>query len=385
MSDAPRPAERPLSRVLFWGTYDLGKPRTRILLRGLRSTGIEVQECHHPVWEAVRDKGVLGSGAVLAHGLRALVGYPALIARFLAAPRPDVVLVGYPGALDVLVLWPFARARGVPVVWDQFISLYNTVVEDRERMSPRHPLARALRIWEGLACRAADRVLMDTQSHADYVSERFGLPRTSLDSVWVGAEVERFAPSEGGSELHDGPFTVLFYGQFIPLHGIETIVRAALAMRDDGVQFVLVGSGQEDEKARRLLEEAPAGHVTWIPWVEYEELVDWIGRADVCLGIFGATGKAARVIPNKVFQIVAAGRPLVTRDSPAIRELVGEGEPGVRLVPPGDPDALVEALRAARSAAGTEPRAMLYGKLRTRITPEAIGADLRRVLRQVVR
>jgi glycosyltransferase involved in cell wall biosynthesis len=320
----------------------------------------------------------------LARVFRTVIGYPTLIAKFLAAPRPDVVFVGYLGQLDVLVLWPFARARRVPVVWDQFISLYNTIVEDRQLVSPRHLLARVIYAWEWLACRAADRVLMDTEAQADYVSERFGFPRNLLESVWVGAEVERFV-AEDSPRPAEEPFTVLFYGQFIPLHGVETIVRAALAMKDDGIRFVLIGSGQEDEKTRRLLEQDPAGHITWIPWVEYDDLNDWIGRADVCLGIFGATGKASRVIPNKVFQIVAAGRPLVTQDSPAIRELVGEGEPGVRLVPPADADALVKALREHRAAAATAPRTGLYSGIRPRITPEAIGADLRNILEKVVR
>ena len=43
-------------RVIAWGTYDLGKPRVRILLRGLRENGVEVLECHRDVWQGVEDK-----------------------------------------------------------------------------------------------------------------------------------------------------------------------------------------------------------------------------------------------------------------------------------------------------------------------------------------
>ena len=43
--------------VVFWGTYDLGKPRNRIILEGLKGRGIEVMECHASVWDAVEDKG----------------------------------------------------------------------------------------------------------------------------------------------------------------------------------------------------------------------------------------------------------------------------------------------------------------------------------------
>jgi glycosyltransferase involved in cell wall biosynthesis len=77
--------------------------------------------------------------------------------------------------------------------------------------------------------------------------------------------------------------------------------------------------------------------------VPYEYLIDYICKADICLGIFGTSGKATRVIPNKVYQILAAGKPLVTGDTPAIRELLRES-PTVRLVTPGSPESLASAV-----------------------------------------
>jgi glycosyltransferase involved in cell wall biosynthesis len=68
-----------------------------------------------------------------------------------------------------------------------------------------------------------------------------------------------------------------------------------------------------------------------------------IRQADVCLGIFGTSEKASRVIPNKVYQILASKKHLITADTPAIRELLKEG-PCVHLVPPGDAKALASAI-----------------------------------------
>ena len=81
-----------------------------------------------------------------------------------------------------------------------------------------------------------------------------------------------------------------------------------------------------------------------MPWVEYRELRHEHARAGVALGIFGTSSKAARVIPNKAFQALACGTPLVTADTPAARELLTDGEDAV-LVPPGDAAALADALR----------------------------------------
>ena len=69
------------------------------------------------------------------------------------------------------------------------------------------------------------------------------------------------------------------------------------------------------------------------------------------LGIFGASEKAQRVIPNKVFQALACGTPVVTADTPAARELLRDGESAL-LVPPGDPAALIDAIRRVTPAIG---------------------------------
>jgi glycosyltransferase involved in cell wall biosynthesis len=357
-------------RVLCWGTYDTSKPRTRILRDGLRVGGATVQECHAPVWEGVEDKSqVTGSLRRLALLVRWLTSYPGLIWRFLRAPRPDLVLLGFPGVLDAIVVAPLARLRGVPVIWDMFMSLYDTVVRDRRLIGPRSLAARLLHAVEGLALRGAELVFLDTEAHARYVESLYGLPQNRCGAVWVGAEVEHFRVPEPASPAPrppGAPLRVLFYGQLIPLHGIDTIVEAARLMAEDPVEWTLVGRGQESASIRRRLAETPLPKLRWIEWVDYADLKHRIAEADLCLGIFGTSDKAASVIPNKVFQIVAVGRPLVTRDSPAIRELL-EPVPGcVYLVPPGDARALVDAVRehARGAAAGRPPcHAALIGKI----------------------
>ncbi len=380
-------------KVAFWGTFDRGKPRNRILLRGLSENaenGVEVLVCHTDVWPGVEDKSQLRGLRRLGFLLRWLAAYPELIVRYLRLPRHDVTLVGYLGQLDVLVLWPFARLRRIPVVWDAFLSLYDTVVDDRALVRPNHPLARLLYLWEWLAARAASRVLLDTQAHAAFFARTFHLAQERVSSVLVGAEPEMFPAAS--LPMGEGPVRVLFYGQLIPLHGVEIILRAAQKdkkdvkdckdTKDDTDDFnwVIIGQGQEEETVRRMLEAAPVERLRWIPWVPYEELAEHIRAADVCLGIFGSSAKAGNVIPNKVFQIVSCGKPVITRDSPAIRELLSDSDPGVYLIPPANPEALLAALRRfwSERASLTLP---LHEAARQRITPGAVGRELMEVLR----
>lgn len=365
-------------RVVYWGTYDTGKPRTRILLRGLRENGVEVTEIHADVWSGVEDKsGVTGSQR-LRLLLRWLCAYPALVLRYLRAPRHDAVVVGYLGQVDVLVLWVFAQLRGVPVVWDAFLSLHDTVVEDRRLVSARQPVAWLLFALEWLACRAASRILLDTRAHADHFAAKFRVSPERFVVAFVGVEPETFPRcTEGGSRrAPDAPLMVLFYGQFIPLHGIETIVRAAQMTTQEKIDWVLIGHGQEEDRIRALIETGPPLRLRWIPWVDYGDLNGWIRRADVCLGIFGDSGKAGRVIPNKAFQILASGASLVTRDSPAIRELLSPDTQGVGLVPPADPAALAEAVRACQQAIEAGHKPIVPAGLRERMLPAAVSQGL---------
>jgi len=371
-------------RVVLWGSYDTGKPRNRILRAALSQAGIEVAEIHTDIWSGIEDKSqVTGFRLRLRLLLSWLASYPRLVMRYLRAPEHDAVIVGYLGHLDVLVLWPFARLKGKPVVWDAFLSLYDTVVFDRKFFGPGHPFAWLLWAWEWLACRAATRVVLDTAAHAQLFSALYNLQKDRTAAVLVGAEADVFHPDRPPQDdiANTEPaaadeMTILFYGQFIPLHGIETIVRAAQMAADRPYRWVLIGCGQEETKVRALLDAGPDVKLEWIPWVPYAQLNARICRADLCLGIFGDSGKAARVIPNKVFQILMAGRPIVTRDSPAIRELLSDSLPGVYLVPPADPPALLDAVerfrrdRAEIAAAGED----LHRDVRKRFSLPALGA-----------
>lgn len=362
-------------RVLLWGVYDTSKPRIRILRNGLRKAGVDLVEIHTSVWEDIQDKSqIRGLGKRTRLMIRWLFAYPGLVYKLLRAPKPDLILVSYPGILDAFMAAAAGRIRGIPVVWDVFLSLYDTIVEDRRMWSDKGLPARTLHFLENVALRCVDLAFMDTKAHARRVEDLFHLPAHSCEAVWVGVETEHFlhgaaAPVPVGPDLR-----VLFYGQFIPLHGIDTIIKAARLLKDEPVEWILIGKGQEDGRIRAQLAQDPLPKVRWIEWVEYEILKEWLSAADVCLGIFGTSEKAASVIPNKVFQIIASGRPLITRDSPAIRELLAPDFPCTSLVPAGNPEALAASImRHATANVGVGEGPHCHEALQDDIDAVAIG------------
>jgi len=313
-------------RVLYFGTYERDYPRNAQVISCLRGAGVEVVERHVGVWEGRRHNWSAGAGAAarLARAEARL-----LLGR--RRERFDAVVVGYPGHLDL----PAARraADGRPVVFNPLVSLSETLGGDRGRFRPRSLPARVLRRIDRLALRAADLVVADTAANAQYLGDLARLPREKLAVCFVGAEDRLFRPTW---RLPDR-FRVLFVGKLIPLHGLETILAAARLAPE--LSFRLVGSGQLEP----LLRDRPP-NVEWVEWVEYERLPQELERAGCALGVFGTSAKARRVIPNKAFQALACGTPLVTADTPAARELLEDGASAL-LVPPGDAPSLAAALR----------------------------------------
>lgn len=370
----------PVHRIVLWGTCDTGKPRVRILLNGLRENGVEVLECRADPWRGIEDKSQLKgvrSWARVAFGV--LVAYPVLIWRYLRMPRHDWVLLGYPSMPDIFVIRLFAWLRGAKVAMDWFLSAYDTIVLDRAMIGRKSPLAWLILAVEWLGIRLADAVFMDTRANASRMEKLFGLDREHCGHVWVGVENAAFAPCDAQSPPDSKrPMRILFYGQFIPLHGTSVIVEAARLLKGTPVEWLLIGRGQEAPRVQAMLAADPLSSVRWLDWVEYADLRRYIENADACLGIFGTSDKAASVIPNKAFQILAAGKPLITRDSEAIRELVGPNKPDIALVDAGDAQSLAEAIkRWHRTPPSLDPG---RDELLAAIRPAAIGRQLLELL-----
>jgi glycosyltransferase involved in cell wall biosynthesis len=380
---------RPL-RVCYFGTYSVGEgyPVNRVLIEGLRRAGVSVWECRAGLWDDPGDAGSSkwqaprGALGRLALAVRWAVAWGRLIARWLSGPPTDVVIVGYLGQVDLFLARALARR---PVVLNALFSVYDTVVNDRRLLAPRSPLAGLLRRLDRWSCRAADLVFLDTEAHIRYFSSEFGLPPDRFRRVFVGSDrapapLPRHAPGE--------PCRVLFVGTFIPLHGVDTIVAAAERLKEaePRIDLRLIGRGQGFAAAAREIERLGLSRVELVGrWMGGAELAAAFADADVCLGIFGATEKARRVIPSKVFDALAAARPVVTADTPAARELLTHGV-DAWLCPAADPGALAEALLTLARAPALRARLAAGARrtFETRCSPEVIGKDARAALEQLI-
>ncbi len=290
-------------RLMWLGTYERDYPRGRVLIEGLREDGVEVVECHRPVWERERHKaGAFLRPLPLARTLGRFAGaWGALAVEGAREPGVNAIVAGYPAQPDALPAWCVARARRVPLAVNMMISLADTLAGDRARAG--RLAGAALAGVDRATLAAADLVVADTAAGADWLAARFGVPSARLAVVPVGAEPDRFP----ALPQPDGPPVALFYGKLAPLHGVATVLEAA--RRPGAPRVRLIGDGQLGPwLERELARDRPQG-LSWERWVPYEALGAEVGRAAICLGVFGESAKAARVVPNKVWQAMAGGAP----------------------------------------------------------------------------
>jgi glycosyltransferase involved in cell wall biosynthesis len=318
--------------VLFFGTYDPRRhERVVVLSQGLSARGHHVVHCNVPLRVSHRMRLSM---------LRWPVLLPVLVARLLGCwvrlvpqarrlPEPDVVLVGYLGQVDVLLarfLWPRTT-----IVLDHLVPAAEVAqdhgLSGRWRQALLHGLDR-------LALSAASLVLVDTDEHRGMLPPRARCPAVVVP---VGAPMAYFRESPGTSGT---PMRVVFFGTFTPLQGALVIARAIRLIGDRAdVRFTMIGTGGDRARARSIVGDDE--RVTWVDWLEPHDLAHELAQHHVCLGIFGVTGKAARVVPAKVYEGAAAGCALVTgRNPPQERAL---GTAGF-MVPRGDPKALADVL-----------------------------------------
>ncbi|MDD3190212.1 MAG: glycosyltransferase [Candidatus Pacebacteria bacterium] len=320
-------------RICYFGTYEQKYPLNSILIKGLRKNGVEVVECHEAVWEKYGNKtgSFLRPVSLLKLFIGILVAYFKLIYKFFwNCKNIDFYVVGYIGQVDMFLLkfLKFLKRDKKKIIFVPLFSIYDGAILDRELFKKSSLFAKMLFFIDKYSMKSADMVFLDTNEHIEYVSELFGIDIKKFRRSFVGADEDIFFPIEAEKDRQPSrQFTVLFFGKYIPLHGLEYIIEAAQLLRKEkDIKIKMVGSGQIYRQILELNERLKNENVEFISWIEHEKLVDEIKNADVVLGIFGGTEKSLRVIPNKVFQAVACRKPVITGDSLAIRELFTDGE-----------------------------------------------------------
>lgn len=216
------------------------------------------------------------------------------------------------------------RHGGGAVVYDA----HELYVEAGTLAKRSRALKRLLAARERSGYRSADAVITVNASIADELRHRYGEREISLVYNCV-------APRSGGHDdrirrhLGLGPtdFVALYQGALTEIRGLRQMVDALGSPSLAGVHLVFMGFGPMEGEIRALSLTDPRIHL--LPSVAPDELDDWVASADVCLMTNQLGGRNELLsTPNKLFESIAAGVPVVTSDFPERHAIVLDPELG---------------------------------------------------------
>lgn len=258
----------------------------------------------------------------------------------------DVVFFGF---APQLVAPFFLKYRDRKIIIDFFVSVYDTLVNDRKKVSRHSPLAGICHWVDAYVIRKADLVITDTRADAGYFIREFGGEADKFRTVYLEADRAIYYPRKQcrRSDL-ENKYVVLYFGSILPLQGADIVLRAIEILRDEkDIYFQFIGP--VSDKYRTPVQD----NVEYIEWLAQEELAEYIANADLCLaGHFNSgSGKARRTIPGKAYIYSAMGKTMVLGDNEANRERYGSAD-NVLWTEMGNAEALAEVIRAAARTGG---------------------------------
>lgn len=313
-------------RVCYFGTYRSDFPRNQILIEGLRLVGVEVFECHETLWRGIEDRVHLASGGWLSFSFayRILRTYWKLLVKFMTIGDYDIMVVGYPGQLDIFLAWLLTKIRRKVLVWDVLMSIYLVALERGLDMRSRSTI-KMIRLFERWGSRLPDRLLLESKQYVDWFCQTHGIAPSQFCLIPLGADHRKYQPRH--KSIDDSKIRIVYYGSFIPNHGVSIIIDAAeLLQKHDQYEFILIGTGPEKEALEASAIDRGLTHVRFTGWVDDECLLNTVATADLCLGVFGSTPQSSMTIQNKIYECLAMRKALITGNSAVVQEQFTHGK-----------------------------------------------------------
>jgi glycosyltransferase involved in cell wall biosynthesis len=301
-----------------------------------------------------------------------------------SAGRVDLVWGTSPPLVQLLPAWIVSlRVRAGFVfeerdLWPEFAIGMGVV---REGLLARAAL-RFKRFMYARAC----RIIINSPGFLPTVTG-YGVPRDKIEVIPNGVDVEQFDPTERAPEIRaewdaTDRFVVVYAGALGPANDLDIVLEAAAQLRGTPALFVLVGDG----RVRSALQEAAAArgldNVRFVAAQPKRRMKSVLGAADACLASLRDIPLFTTTYPNKVFDYMAAGRPVLLAIDGVIREVVEQARAGV-FVPPGNGTALAAAVRemmndrAAAAAMGARGRQAVCERFDRRVHARRLEQVLR--------
>ncbi len=257
--------------------------------------------------------------------------------------KPDILLGSSVHLLAVLAAYWLSKYYNVPFVME-VRDLWPQTLIDMGKLSPQHPITKALQILEKFLYNQAKRIITPLPNAHEYIIS-CGIPREKV--VWIpnGVDLSRFN-NNVYPERSNNDFNVMYVGAHGLANGLDTLIQAAKIVQDSGYQkihFILVGDGPEKPRLIALAKDLNLYNIEFHKSMPKNQVPSILNKADATVFLLHNIPLYKYGISlNKLFDYLATGKPLILAGSP-VNNPVQEAQCGLT-VPPGDPRALAEAI-----------------------------------------
>ncbi len=259
----------------------------------------------------------------------------------------------------LFVSWAAARLRGAVLVYDSDeLNLYRNWPWAQTRWWP--PLAKA---YEGFFIRRAVANLTSDEGRADILAETYGIARPTVVRN-VPERVESVVRDEAfrGLAIGSARYLLIYQGILVPNRALVELVTAMASLPDCALAFVGYGHLRPAIEAR-IAELGLGSRVRVFDAVPYETMLRYTASADVgVIPIVGSCLSYRYAAPNKLFEDMMVGVPVVASDLPDMAAVVRDERVGTLIADPTDPASIVAAVRELLD--GDEPPGQIGARAR---------------------
>ena len=321
-------------KICFFGSYRQD-PMVLLLKKKLELLNHDVIECHEDIDISLDNINIFAI----------LKSYVNLFFKHRKLEYDLVVLPLWWGAIQLPLLKLVSRK---PIMYYAYVSPYDELVNDRKKVKSNSIIAKIFYHFEKYSWKNSYLIIKESQAEIDYYVKLIGVDKKKFRRLFIGADESKFPVCKFKESQNN--FVVLFFGTFIPLHGIKKIIEAAkiLGVHTE-IVFKFCGDGQTKNQMEELAKEYNLKNVEFLGFLSFEELLKNINESDVCLGIFGDSAKASYVVTNKVYQILCSQKPLITMESKAVKEIDLVNELNCMLVSKDEPQKIADAIYYLKS------------------------------------
>jgi glycosyltransferase involved in cell wall biosynthesis len=304
----------------------------------------------------------------------------------LGVKNVDLVWGTSPPIFQGVTAWALARIKGakflfeVRDLWPQFAIAVGVL---------KNPILIFLSEWlERFLYKHADRVMVNSPGFLQPVTSR-GAKRVEL--IPNGADPSMFDPNDDGATFRqsnklENKFIVLYAGAHGMSNDLNVVLdSASLLASEKNIQIVFLGDGKEKPALMAHAKAMDLSNVSFLPSVPKAEMASALAGADACIAILKPLEEYKTTYPNKVFDYMAAGRPVVLAIDGVIRDVVEAADCGI-FAAPGNAEEIAEAIRKL-AADAKQSRAMgLRGRkyLEENFSRAVIGEKLVRLLEEII-